>query len=1354
MGVQTFHLFNASGQGIVLSFYVNGISQTHTINAGEEYEFEASSLSPETQNAIQMGYLVYLQGSATVFGSIKAGFPLVYRRNYYPTVKYKTGDLILFNGSLWLCDADVYGQTPIDNTGAWTAFLNDIGSGNHQFDTDNPHQVTAVQTGAIPASEKGASDGVAPLVDGKLPSAYLPDASVANGDTKLAEGTPNEVSASALRLHLDSLNNPHQTTPAQIGAVPLSQVGHANGVAPLDNGGLIPAAYLPASSGGTGLVPVYAVDSLAERDALASSLSAGSLVAVLQSTAVFRWSGVAFVDTTATAMWVFHVNGKTGPTVELTTDDIDEANGKYYFTDVRLASSSGFLAVQAVAHTANSDTKLANGTGNEVTAVQLKAHLTSTSNPHSVTAAQIGALTSLSEDVAPALGNAMDAATFRIFNLGTPTGDDDAATKGYVDNLVTIAAGGGVLTVNTRAGAVTLTIADVPGTATALRTAITGTTGTDNLVFSTAPTLASPVITGTIKQATGVNAITFSTTGTPVNYFDFGLAGTGNGPTLSATGTDANVILNVKGKGAAPVKIAGLATDVAVLDVNTTLTAAQTVIGADAAGGNLTFTLPGAAANPGKIFSISKVDATANTVTITSSDPISGGTLVLGEQWESAVIQAMGGAWVIIASHDLGTGGGGGGTGWAAPTVVTADAVLAASTQTILLDTSIASGSVLLNLPLASDGIGPITVILVDATHQGIVAVADPSGDNLSFEGATVSSLFMYRAGDAITLEPGPTGSNLWVVKSDNRKGISTVPPVSGNNGKILVCNGTSSDWSASIENLTISGLAVGTVDIDTTGYLQNYNTTIRSNATAGNILLYLPDATTVPGKIYSVVKTDASVNTVLFDADGAQLINGSATLGVSQQNQVLTIQAVGTGWVVLSAFNNLGTGLQISGNLITIDSTVATLNGSQTLNNKTLNTPTLIVPQVINNFAVPIVVFTDTAGNTATGGSLGFKNSTGSADVVLYSVFVSGADKSIDVQPKGAGLFKYNGVEIATTTYVSSAVTAALNGLSWKTVCRAASTADITLASGLVNGVTIDGVTLATGDRVLVKDQSTPSQNGIYIVAASGAASRAADADSGVELVNASVFIAEGTVAADKQYVCTTNGTITLGSTSITFTNFAGGGSAYLNGTGILLTGLTFSIDTSVTMDLTTAQSASNKTFVSPKINEIRDTNGNELIIFTTTASAVNEWTWANAATGNGPTITVSGGDTNIDGTIQAKGTGSVILPKAKITAATIALHADAYVELTSSRAATNADNGKILWSSAAYTLTIPDSLTKPFGCTLKQEGSGAITVAVSGTAVLHNIDTHTKTGGQWTMASIDYRTGNDVVLSGRTAA
>jgi hypothetical protein len=128
-----------------------------------------------------------------------------------------------------------------------------------------------------------------------------------------------------------------------------------------------------------------------------------------------------------------------------------------------------------------------------------------------------------------------------------------------------------------------------------------------------------------------------------------------------------------------------------------------------------------------------------------------------------------------------------------------------------------------------------------------------------------------------------------------------------------------------------------------------------------------------------------------------------------------------------------------------------------------------------------------------------------------------------------------------ATKTYVDTK----LAGLSWKTAVRVVTTANGTLATAFANGQTVDGVTLATGDRILLKDQTTAADRGIYTVNATGAPTRATDADSGAELVNATVFVSEGTANADTQWTCTTNAPITLGTTGLTFVQSGAGGVA-----------------------------------------------------------------------------------------------------------------------------------------------------------------------------------------------------------------
>jgi hypothetical protein len=118
-----------------------------------------------------------------------------------------------------------------------------------------------------------------------------------------------------------------------------------------------------------------------------------------------------------------------------------------------------------------------------------------------------------------------------------------------------------------------------------------------------------------------------------------------------------------------------------------------------------------------------------------------------------------------------------------------------------------------------------------------------------------------------------------------------------------------------------------------------------------------------------------------------------------------------------------------------------------------------------------------------------------------------------------------------ATKNYVDSIAA----GLSWKAAVRAGTTTAGTLASSFANASVIDGVTLVTGDRILIKNQAAGAENGIYVVQASGTPLRSSDANSSTNLVdNTAVFIEEGTTQADSAWTLTNNGTITPGTTAL----------------------------------------------------------------------------------------------------------------------------------------------------------------------------------------------------------------------------
>ena len=153
-------------------------------------------------------------------------------------------------------------------------------------------------------------------------------------------------------------------------------------------------------------------------------------------------------------------------------------------------------------------------------------------------------------------------------------------------------------------------------------------------------------------------------------------------------------------------------------------------------------------------------------------------------------------------------------------------------------------------------------------------------------------------------------------------------------------------------------------------------------------------------------------------------------------------------------------------------------------------------------------------------------------------------------------------------------------SGLDVKASCRAASTANVsatytatggTSARGQITAApnTLDGVTLAANDRILLKNQTTGAQNGIYVVSTVGTGSngvwdRATDFDTDAEVTaGAFTFVEEGTANSDSGWVLTTNNPIVIGGasgTALTFTQFSSAG-AYIAGNGLTLTGNTFDV-------------------------------------------------------------------------------------------------------------------------------------------------------------------------------------------------
>ena len=369
-----------------------------------------------------------------------------------------------------------------------------------------------------------------------------------------------------------------------------------------------------------------------------------------------------------------------------------------------------------------------------------------------------------------------------------------------------------------------------------------------------------------------------------------------------------------------------------------------------------------------------------------------------------------------------------------------------------------------------------------------------------------------------------------------------------------------------SITNLEVADFASGVIDTD-------ISTVSGSDDT-------IPSAKAVKTYIDAqVLAVDVDIagdtgTTAITDAETFTLAGGTGITSVATNNTVTfnidgTVATL-TGTQTLSGktidlTDNTVNGTFAEFNTAVSDATLVSTTGTETLSGKTLTAPKFVDGGFIAdaNGNELILLQTETS-------AVNELEVTNAATSNAVKIATSGGDTNIDLKlsPKGSGVVDVDSSRITNVTDPSGSQDAATkayvdsvaNGLDVKESVRVATTAALatstyhngngTITANGNGALAIDGVTLTSGDRVLIKNQASAVQNGIYTVTTTGSASavfvltRGPDADTAAELTGGTFFfVEEGTTNAENGYVATHNGTPTLGTTNIAFAQFSGAG-------------------------------------------------------------------------------------------------------------------------------------------------------------------------------------------------------------------
>ena len=397
--------------------------------------------------------------------------------------------------------------------------------------------------------------------------------------------------------------------------------------------------------------------------------------------------------------------------------------------------------------------------------------------------------------------------------------------------------------------------------------------------------------------------------------------------------------------------------------------------------------------------------------------------------------------------------------------------------------------------------------------------------------------------------------------------------------GTLTASSALTADSNSAIDDLIVGNHATtgGSIELKEGTNNGTHHVQLKApNALAANLALTLPSA---DGNSGEVLKTNGSGTLsfgtlALSDATGnlalAKLeIDGGTDIGADLVDADLMIVDDGAGGT--NRKSELTRIKKYIFSALSGDAT-ASNSGALTIANTSVTNAMLagsIANAKLTNSAVTVGSTSISLGATQTAIAGITELAVDNINVNGNTIATTNTNGNLVLDPNGTGTIDVSSARItslATPTGSTDAATKAyvdaqLQGLDVKNSVRVATTANGTLSSAFANNSTVDGVTLATNDRILIKDQSTGSENGIYTVNASGAPTRATDFDADSEVTGGAFFFAEeGTTNADNGFVLTNDGAITVGTTALTFTQFSGAGQV-IAGTALTKSGNTLNV-------------------------------------------------------------------------------------------------------------------------------------------------------------------------------------------------